>query len=147
MAIDVANWGVLGEAKFFSYARKYGFTAGYFNGQNGRPKEPWHIIDFDPWGAIPSGDPTTPEEEDMTPEQDARLKNVENMLKVPGQAFGFPQHTYNTLINDTNANIDAIRQGGVDFPNQDYNAFEALANAVNLAIQKINELTVKVDNL
>lgn len=32
-----------------------------------------------------------PEEEDMTPEQDARLKRIENFLEVTGQKYGRPQ--------------------------------------------------------
>jgi hypothetical protein len=65
MAVDVANWGQLGAAKFFAYARKHGFTADYFNGKNGRPLEQWHLIDFDPWtvsASAASASASTPKE-------------------------------------------------------------------------------------
>lgn len=52
LAIDVSNWGLIGQAAFYAAAREAGFVAGYFNGQGGRPKEPWHIIDKDPYRII-----------------------------------------------------------------------------------------------
>lgn len=75
LAIDVANWGVLGKTKWYAYCRKHGFEPGFFDW------EPWHIIDWYPWTmpAGPSGGgtskpskpskPATPEQEeddDMT---------------------------------------------------------------------------------
>lgn len=48
MAIDVGNWGLLGKAKFYTYARKHGFEPDFFDW------EPWHIIDWSPW-AMPAG--------------------------------------------------------------------------------------------
>lgn len=65
MAIDVANWGLLGKDKFYAYARKHGFTAGAIS------NEPWHIIDYNPWvvpaggGSTPFTPPTPSEEDDM----------------------------------------------------------------------------------
>lgn len=108
LAIDVGNFGVIGRDKFFAYARKHGFTAGYFNGVTG-PDEPWHIIDFDPWGAIPAA----LEEDDMTPEQDNRLKAIENLLRVGNANYGYPQATKQDTedirnriyVKDANGNV------------------------------------------
>lgn len=71
MAIDVANYQAIGQTKFFEYARKHGFEPNYFHGQNGSKKEPWHIIDWEPWRAVtppaptPTPEPEEEEEEDM----------------------------------------------------------------------------------
>lgn len=43
MAIDVGNWAVIGQAKFYALARKHGFEPGFFDW------EPWHLIDWNPW--------------------------------------------------------------------------------------------------
>lgn len=91
-AVDVGNYGVIGKTKFYEYARKHGFTVNRFDW------EPWHIIDYNPWVSptvTPAANPTgkSTEEEDMTPEQDARLKAVENLLRVHGQNYGYPQAT------------------------------------------------------
>jgi hypothetical protein len=43
MAIDVTNWGLIGKAKFYAYARKHGFEPGFFDW------EPWHLIDWAPF--------------------------------------------------------------------------------------------------
>ncbi|GAA3947760.1 hypothetical protein [Microbacterium soli] len=71
LAIDVANWSAIGWSNFTRLCKDYGFQAGYFDG-NGKPYEPWHIIDWSPYSmpatagnARPiSTDPGDPEEED-----------------------------------------------------------------------------------
>lgn len=67
IAVDFNNWAILPKEKWFSYARKHGFTPNIFSW------EPWHVVDFNPW-VMPSGSGggTTPEieeeeEEDMKP--------------------------------------------------------------------------------
>ncbi len=57
LAIDVGNWGLIGQSKFFAYARKHGFTPGIFS------NEPWHIVDFNPFSAVPAGGGSTPAQE------------------------------------------------------------------------------------
>lgn len=49
LAIDVQNWSLLGQTKWYYYARKHGFEPGFFDW------EPWHIIDWEPYRAVPSG--------------------------------------------------------------------------------------------
>lgn len=70
MAIDVANWGQIGQARFYEFARKHGFTPGVFSW------EPWHIVDYNPW-VVPAGEI---EEEDMNADQDARLREIERLV-------------------------------------------------------------------
>ena len=52
LAVDVNNYFRISQAEFFAAAREAGFVAGYFNGKGGRPKEPWHLIDKDPYRAV-----------------------------------------------------------------------------------------------
>lgn len=78
MAIDVGNYGAIGEAKFFAYARKHGFTAGYFNGQQGRPKEPWHIIDFAPWAE---------EEDEMNADIEQMIRDIRTTQLQDSKTF------------------------------------------------------------
>lgn len=74
MAIDVNNWAALGQAKFYSYARKHGFSPGLISTSRGYARnEPWHIVCLNPWTmpAGTTGDTSKPaqaeEEEDIMP--------------------------------------------------------------------------------
>jgi hypothetical protein len=88
--MDVGNWSEVyngNRVAFFAAARSVGLTPGFVgpnrNGYGPKvPDEPWHLFDFnDIWGAVPAFDGASPfEEEDMTPEQDTRLKNIESIL-------------------------------------------------------------------
>lgn len=53
LAIDVNNYARIPLAEFYAAARRAGFEPGYFNGRNGRPYEPWHLIDWEPYRAVP----------------------------------------------------------------------------------------------
>ena len=69
-ALDIGNWGAIGQEAFFDLSRRAGFQPGYFDGTGGRPDEPWHIIDWSPWDAPEVPDPPAPatetsEEDDM----------------------------------------------------------------------------------
>lgn len=75
LAIDVANWGVLGKDKWYAYCRKHGFEPGFFDW------EPWHIIDWAPWTmpAGPSGGSTTPATKPEVPEEEEEEEEDEDM--------------------------------------------------------------------
>jgi hypothetical protein len=72
LAVDVTNYYLIPRAEFFAAARRAGFEPNFFDGRNGKPLEPWHLIDRDPYRAVPSpagGNAThipapEPEEED-----------------------------------------------------------------------------------
>lgn len=53
LAIDITNYGQVPLHVFFEEGRNAGFQMGYFDGRNGRPYEPWHIIDRNPYRAVP----------------------------------------------------------------------------------------------
>lgn len=52
LAVDVNNYGRIPLEAFYAAARRAGFEPGYFNGRNGRPYEPWHLIDWEPYRAV-----------------------------------------------------------------------------------------------
>ncbi|WP_167131883.1 M15 family metallopeptidase [Paramicrobacterium chengjingii] len=55
MAIDVNNWAVLGQSKFYAYARKHGFSPGLISTTRGYARtETWHLVDLAPW-TMPAG--------------------------------------------------------------------------------------------
>jgi hypothetical protein len=54
LAVDVNNYGQIPRAEFYAAARRAGFQANYFDGANGKPKEPWHLIDRDPYRVVGS---------------------------------------------------------------------------------------------
>jgi hypothetical protein len=67
------------------------------------------------------------EEEDMTPEQDNRLRNIENMLAVPGAGYGYPAATLDELrqqveppLNDIQNRIYVTDENG----NRIYDVFQ-----------------------
>lgn len=77
LAIDVNNYARIPLAEFYAAARRAGLEPGYFDGRGGRPYEPWHLIDREPYRAVPAtaGDNSQPipEEEIMNAAQEAKL--------------------------------------------------------------------------
>jgi hypothetical protein len=60
----------------------------------------------------------------MTPEQDNRLKNIENYLRLEGVGYGRPQVTQEV--------VERIEKGGIKYAlQQDWNAFETIVNEVH----------------
>lgn len=63
MAIDYHNWSSVyngDRGKFYADVRAVGLTPGMISTGRGYPDEPWHVIDFDPWRAVPAGGGSTP---------------------------------------------------------------------------------------
>lgn len=102
LAIDITNYGQVPLHVFFEEGRNAGFQMGYFDGKNGKPYEPWHIIDRNPYRKVPStagGNakpiiiPAVPEEEDEpmkygqihTTRPDGKM--LRRALYAPGTAY------------------------------------------------------------
>lgn len=92
LAFDVNNYWAISYEDFCAACRRAGFKPDYFDGKHGRPKEPWHIIDPDPYRRLPSpaSDKTEPapipeeEDEDMKPTVHVRTgDDLEYMLVHP----------------------------------------------------------------
>lgn len=66
-AIDYGNWAWVyanhgGQAAFYADCRAVGLTPGMISKARGYPDEPWHVIDLDPWAAVPSSSVTPTEQ-------------------------------------------------------------------------------------
>jgi hypothetical protein len=72
LAIDITNYSQIPLSVFFEEGRAAGFQMGYFDG-NGKPYEPWHIIDRDPYrtSSSPAGT-TTGEWDAMATKQEIK---------------------------------------------------------------------------
>lgn len=71
-AIDYGNWAAVyakfrGRAReeFYADCRAVGLTPGMISKARGYPDEPWHVIDLDPWAAVPEGSISSTLEDDM----------------------------------------------------------------------------------
>lgn len=93
LAVDYGNWaavyaGAGGQAAFFEDCRAVGLSPGLIMPERGYPLEPWHVVDLNPWSAVPAFEGVTPfdseEEDDMFTDEDrARLNAVYAALFGP----------------------------------------------------------------
>jgi len=78
LAMDYGNWDWVyendgGQGAFFDDCRAVGLAPGQIMRSRGYPDEPWHVIDLNPWSAVPAFDSSTPfesEEDDMYTDAD-----------------------------------------------------------------------------
>lgn len=96
MAIDVANWGQVGQSYFYDLARRAGFEPGVFDW------EPWHIVDWSPW-VMPAGLNVTPIP--VTVPVNRKGKHVQ-LLFVKDQ--GGTANLW-TLTNDSTGHVEQTR--------------------------------------
>lgn len=62
-AIDYGNWGHVyawNRDAFYRDVRAVGLVPGLISPGRGYPDEPWHVVDRDPWAAVPSGGVSVP---------------------------------------------------------------------------------------
>lgn len=76
-AIDYGNWSFVyggDRAAFYRDVRSVGLVPGLISPHRGYPDEPWHVVDLDPWAAVPSGGGSAfvPEEDDMFTDDDRK---------------------------------------------------------------------------
>lgn len=79
-----------------------------------------------------------PQEEQLTPAQEAKLDHVINLLAVPGQGYGWPQ---------VNANRIADVQSRLQVPNQGYDFLPAIINQLQAMTDQIAAIQAKVNTL
>ncbi|MGW9587510.1 glycoside hydrolase domain-containing protein [Microbacterium sp. NPDC055455] len=81
LAIDFHNWGSIygwDQSRWFADCRAVGLTPGMIMRSRGYPDEPWHVIDLDPWGAVPAGTATPLKEwDEMATKQEIKDAIVE----------------------------------------------------------------------
>ena len=160
LAVDVNDYGGVGN---FSHPRRvatfpilaqYGWTD---TEGRGSIREPWHLVwnpssayaVNNPIGGGSAAIPTVPgrpapleEEDDMTPDQDARLARIEAALSVPGQPYMYPAAIVGQLTNvlDRLINIaDDVRavRGAQQVPGQPFDWAPATHNAIAALIGEV----------
>jgi hypothetical protein len=101
LAMDYGNWAyVYGNgdgrdtpdkrAAFFDDCRAVGLSPNLISPQRGYPDEPWHVVDLDPWSAVPASVDVRPfpeeEPEDESEEDEMKLKGLEYTRKSDGKS-------------------------------------------------------------
>lgn len=135
-AIDYSNYiEVFGsEEAFFAACRSVGLVPqGIW--PPAFPREAWHVIDMDnPYGPLPAGHNVTNfEEDDMFSEEDRnRQKNIENMLKHPGAAYGRPE----VIQQRVDAIVEKLETGA------GYDWLPAIANQGHAILAAVGGLNV-----
>lgn len=126
-AMDYSNWGAVygwNRDAFAADCRSVGLSPNLIVPARGYPDEPWHVVDLNPWSAVPAFEGFSIfEEDDMTPEQAAQLAAaVENsaearrMLAVilgAIDASGAEGKLWQTLSGIGENSAEARRMGGV----------------------------------
>lgn len=100
MAMDYGNWSaVFGTRQaFYDACRAVGLTPGMISTSRGYPDEPWHVIDFEPWRAVPAGGGAVPfETEPVETEYDMRA------IHSPNRPWSLVGSGYFRELNDEEA--------------------------------------------
>lgn len=86
LAIDYHNWSYVyggNREAFYEDVRAVGLSPGLISVPRGYPDEPWHVVDLDPWRAVPSGGGSTPIEKIL---EDAMSNPIVNVVNKYGDA-------------------------------------------------------------
>lgn len=103
LAVDVNNYWAIPQSELFAAARRAGFTPGVFDGKGGRPLEPWHLIDYDPYRKV---------EDDMTPEESNQLKQVYNAIFNGGKSMPDGGRSIGASLAQIASNTGPINRDG-----------------------------------
>lgn len=118
MAVDYSNWSSVyrdhgGRDAFFEDCRAVGLTPGMIMASRGYPDEPWHVIDLDPWGAVPAFTDSEPfEEDDMTPEQSRQLNAIFNAVFRGGDSMKDGGKSISQSLRDIQDKLAPVTRGG-----------------------------------
>lgn len=113
LAIDVDNWAVLGQSKWYAYCRKHGFEPGFFDW------EPWHIIDWNPW--------TMPASSSGSSGNIRKLLKAEAMdfFNLQGKTGSHHMGTFAVYRSNSNGNLYARRITKAKFAKGDILTFDS----------------------
>jgi len=149
-AIDYGNWAWVyqnhgGFAAFKEDCAAVGLWAGAIMPNRGYPREEWHVVDTDPWSAVPAGFDSIPLEDDMP-----------TAREIAQEILGYPAYDNGPSISQFYKNVD---QGGIATQvwartvdrgeGGKINALQELADVKTMAMQllgrPVGEVTVDVD--
>ena len=114
-----------------------------FNPANGQ-HEPWHWeyrapLDRSPFAPTAATPTPLTLEDDMTPDQANQLAFVFNALKVPGQAFGYPE-ALNNKIDALTATLDDTHRRIRGPESQPYDEIQALRAHMTAALDALGKI-------
>lgn len=118
LAIDYGNWAYVyggDRAAFYRDVRAVGLVPGLISVPRGYPDEPWHVVDLDPWAAVPagSGSAFVPEEDDMTPEQAKQLNSLFDAMFNGGNSMKDGKRSISQSLAEIHEKVGPIyRTGG-----------------------------------
>lgn len=117
-ATDYGNWGYVynwDRAAFYRDVRAVGLVPGLISESRGYPDEPWHVVDLDPWAAVPAGGGSfVPEEDDMTPEQANQLEQIYKAVFKGGPSMQEGGNSIAASLAKIYGAVKPIRRGGRD---------------------------------
>lgn len=96
LAIDIDNYARVPLSIFFEEGRAAGFQMGYFDGRGGRPYEPWHIIDRDPYRVVAGTAGSGASTPAQTPVQEDDMRTI----KSPNRPWANVGPGYHRQITD-----------------------------------------------
>lgn len=96
MAIDYSNWADVYDgdrAAWFRDVRAVGLEPDLISPRRGYPDEPWHVVDLDPWAAVPSGGLDLPDIEQILEDAMANpIIDVDSTLWIARNDGTFEQY-------------------------------------------------------
>lgn len=117
-AIDYGNWSFVyggDRAAFYRDVRAVGLVPGLISPARGYPDEPWHVVDLDPWAAVPagSGSAFVPEEDDMYSDDDRkRDQAVFDAVFRGGNSMKDNKRSISASLADIVEKVGPIYRGG-----------------------------------
>lgn len=109
LAMDYSNWSYVyggDRAAFGADCRAVGLTPDLIVPARGYPDEPWHVVDLNPWSAVPAFDgvftPFRPEEDDMPyTQQELEQFAANGVWKfIEGTGKGGPNRYFAEVVAD-----------------------------------------------
>lgn len=120
LAMDYGNWAWVYEGKggrdaFWADCRAAGLTPGMIMKSRGYPDEPWHVIDLNPWSAVPSfgGSPASNNSKPVTPAEFSATDQFGDEMFIAHMPNGsfliipMSEGKYRAVVLDGNAIVNA----------------------------------------
>lgn len=117
-AVDYGNWSHVyagNRAAFFRDVRAVGLTPDLISPRRGYPDEPWHVVDLDPWAAVPagSGSAFVPEEDDMFTDDDRKkINSVFDAIFSGGNSMKDSKKSISQSLAELQEKVGPIFRGG-----------------------------------
>lgn len=157
LAMDYHNWSSVyggSRARWYADVRAVGLTPGMIEPSRGYPDEPWHVIDFDPWRAVPAGGGATPFPFPKPEPEPARKDEDMPGIRFHHQFFTNGNQAYvcetdtGFSIPDSSHRAALVKAYDIDLSKlpllneYDWNAVQAMKNYNNSGYPQANQVTL-----